>query len=718
MKKSSRPIKPPVSSPLEPVIQFPVAWRYIGMVWAVGIFAFFLNQFPISLGYVSHVLGAMTEFNLFHAYLLKVLFGFAVGSLIVIVAARSGALLIQWRLPDAALTKVEFWVLGSALTLGLLAISVLGFGAVQLWYAPVFLALLLALGGWSVSAALTSAPVPAQRPLPWAPVWKIVVILIGLLYVLGAAAPEIFYDSLHYHLGIPNLYRLMHGIHAVPTMLYADFVMNIQMLYGLAITLGNTLSAKAIHVGTCVLLGLGFIAFGRRFFRSASGWLAAGLFFSIPMVGINATTAGTDVAGAFLLFAAAAALVLALERKTLPYFSFAGFLMGIAASAKFPAFTFIPVGGVLILWHFIGDEKKSWREWSPAIVHFLGFAMLGLAPILLKNVALHANPLYPFGGSFIGHPRVDPVEWGKFISDTSPRDVRAAFSSLPAFGRFLAEPWFLTFSGQGTVGPLMLMGLPFLVRRTTSLPYRTFQRFALLLWLIWLFTSTVPRYGLPSMVLACPLMAEALVIAAGSGMRWILFSVFGLGMLANLALQLAILFSWEGWKVVAGNVSEEVYMGQTHSSYPMPPYDGLLWMNQNLPKDAVVLFAGDSRSYYLERRSIPSSIPGPQPVVLWAEQSHTGEELAQKIRATGATHIFVNLAEAIRTDSYRVFSWDAAGWGVFDDFWSHHVRMIWKKESQDRNNPEALYAFEIVPEAQARQPHPPAPNPFERWRPK
>jgi len=56
-------------------------------------------------------------------------------------------------------------------------------------------------------------------------------------------------------------------------------------------------------------------------------------------------------------------------------------------------------------------------------------------------------------------------------------------------------------------------------------------------------------------------------------------------------------------------------------------------------------------------------------------------------------------------------------WAVLDDLWKHHIRFIWKKKDGSRENPQALYVFELATEDMSRQPHDPPPNPFERWKP-
>ena len=125
--------------------------------------------------------------------------------------------------------------------------------------------------------------------------------------------PEIFYDSLVYHLGIPNLYRMAHRLYNLPDSLYSNFVMTVEMLYGLAITIGNEIVAKLLHGEMAILLGLAFVAFGERFQTRASGVIAAILFLSMPLVGLNVGTAGVDVAWSFFQFLGAYALARRLE---------------------------------------------------------------------------------------------------------------------------------------------------------------------------------------------------------------------------------------------------------------------------------------------------------------------------------------------------------------------------------------------------------------------
>ena len=125
-------------------------------------------------------------------------------------------------MPSLQLTVLERRVFSAGL--GVIAISILTLllGAVRLWYQPVF---------WSVLISATIAYVPKRRwMLDWRTSLPTITPLeqwwakaaVGLLLIAGAIlaicdlSPETFYDSLHYHLAVPNLYALHHGIYNEP----------------------------------------------------------------------------------------------------------------------------------------------------------------------------------------------------------------------------------------------------------------------------------------------------------------------------------------------------------------------------------------------------------------------------------------------------------------------------------------------------------------------
>jgi hypothetical protein len=107
---------------------------------------------------------------------------------------------------------------------------------------------------------------------------------------------------------------------------------------------------------------------------------------------------------------------------------------------------------------------------------------------------------------------------------------------------------------------------------------------------------------------------------------------------------------------------------------------------------------------------VPSSIFDTPAIVLAVGEAQNGEDLARRLRERGVTHLFLNLGEAIRTESVAPIRWDDRTWKTFDDFWRHHVRLIWSSVTKDPDA-KALFVFEFGAACNA------VPNLFERWKP-
>ena len=164
-------------------------------------------------------------------------------------------------------------------------------------------------------------------------------------------------------------------------------------------------------------------------------------------------------------------------------------------------------------------------------------------------------------------------------------------------------------------------------------------------------------------------------------------------------------------------VSEHDYLAEAHFSYPMPDYEGLVWMNNNLPAGSRVMMAGDTRTYPTRIPVVPSSLFDNQPIVTISRTAQSGDEVGEILRKKGVTHLFVNVGEAIRTESYGPFQWDGNSWAVLDNFWRGHVRLIWSSVV-DLPDFKALFVYEVRPDRESSENSAPPFNPFERWKPR
>lgn len=693
------------------------------LLWALVVYYYYYPKHPVHFDFFSYLFKHLAGSSFFHPYVLQVIGDFFLAVWICLVAYGFGLSLLARLVPLKKFFRLERWVFGAGLGLGLLSILVLIFGLVGLWYPATFwsvmvLGTFLFIWNWRKGTGKSSDMTP---PKVSGGIFTACLVLFFILFFLGGFMPEIFFDSLFYHLGVPNLYRLNHKIYALD-LLYSNFILTIQMLYGFALTLGNEMTAKMLHVVAAVLLALSFIAFGQRFLSKGAGVIAALLFFSMPLVAINVTTAGMDVFWSFFVFIAAYALIRALSETGHSWLWLAGFLTGLAASCKYQGLPFVPIAGLLIVWRRRWDEHQGWNKVFKDLAHFLVPAILVLMPYLIKNVIFHHNPLYPFGGMVWGIPKIDPHHWALFLGDAHVRQISTVFASFDSFFSFILHPWFITMEGISNadfLGPLFLIFIPLLfLMRSKSMPFLLLRRYFICLWVLWLLTTKYPRYGLPAMALLTPLIAE--MILAFSFKAWarnLLLGILIIGLLGNFYHSLVVLYATQGWQVVGGLQTKEKYLGDTHPTYPTPAYDGIHWMNKNLPVNAKILFLGDSRSFYSKHRLIPSSVYDPQPIVKMARQANDAEDMVQLMRKQGITHIFFNFAEASRTSGYELFRFDQRAWNVFLNFWRKYVHLVWKVEQLKKGNPKMMYVYKLLSDEEANQPHREPPNPFMQWKP-
>ncbi|MFA5975696.1 MAG: glycosyltransferase family 39 protein [Elusimicrobiota bacterium] len=728
----------PPKKPKEPPEEFPASWRsgpaifpILLAIWSVLVTYLYFDRLPIHPDSLLSILDQWTQMRFWHPYLLKGLVGILTASWILWACVQVGQGVLDRLCPGGSLTSLERLVFGGGIGIGVLSNAVLLLGAVRLWYASVFYAGLAGITGlawfYRKNKPLTaSLQQPSAKPGFWNTAWHIALAVAACLWLLGSLSPEVFFDSLHYHLGIPAQYGLEHRLLSVPSLLYANFTMTLQMLYGLGITIGNTLTAKFLHLGMAGLLGLALFGFSRRYLSAETAMLSVILFLGIPMTGITLTTAGIDIGYSALQFLAAFALIRALDETSTPsgnraWLWIAGGLTGLSASCKYTGFPFVPIAGLLIVWRR-WDEHQSGRIILNQLIHFMAAASLFILPQLIKNMVFNHNPVYPFLGTHWGIPRIDVTEWNRFFYDQNPRLLATELRHWDSALRFIFHPWFLTLENKnelGLLGPLCLLALPalFWVRARTP-AFQMLRRYAALTWLLWLLTTKVLRYSLPMLALASPLFAETLIMASRSA--WIRTLVLGsvlAGTLNNFSMLAKMIHQVGGWQVVGGWVPEAEYLGEMHPTYPPPSYDALAWMNTHLPAQAKVLFMGDCRSYYLERRAVPSSTPGGQAIVKIIRESRDGTEVARRLREEGVTHLFLNFGEAVRTEGYQLFPWDPVSWPVLTDFWNHSVRLLWKKENFTPGQLKSLYVYELLSETDAARPHEIPLNFLGRWAP-
>ncbi|HAT72216.1 MAG TPA: hypothetical protein DCS63_05310 [Elusimicrobia bacterium] len=653
------------------------AWGAFGL-WGFWVFKNYLARFTPDLNSLFVMLSPEQYFS---GNPLMALPGHAVslGAGLAFLAATAGLgrfLLINLA-KAGPFDTLEEAVFSAALGLAVFAHAVLALAAAGFLYTWPVAALLAVSAGLGVYSLKSSPPAPQAMASfrPEFPDFLAFTLLAAALAfgLAGALSPEIFYDSLVYHLAVPNLYALKHGFADMPYNLYSNLFLLHGMLYSAGLLLTDEMLPKFINYAAGALSVAAVVGLGRRHFTFRIGLWAALIFYTVAHTQISAWSSGTE---ALLTLFSLCALAAALrhepgEKKFLLLAAFlAGCGMAVKTTGLFPA-----VGiGLVLLYRGRANPAAALRS---ALLFGL-VAALPVLPWLVKNQVYRHNPFFPFLTSVFGLPATaDAAKIQGFMGETRQ------MGSIE-FKAWLLHPWKIT---MGEIGnshyftPLFLALLPLLFIIPPAAGTAPLWIYFATGWLLWSFASTMVRFLMPAYPAAALLIAASLEGRGHVALR----RTLSYAALACCALGLywagLIFYSQGRWKPVLGLVSKKEYLSNTQATYPYSHYAAIEFINEKLPAGSKTLIIGDGRSFYFKKDFIVSSVFDKTPVVEYAAASASGEELYARLRAEGVTHLLINAAEAIKLGvGYRMFYWDARARGVFDEFWARHAREVFARD--------------------------------------
>ncbi len=575
---------------------------------------------------------------------------------------------------------------------GALGLAFLGLGLAGFWRVWVVWALLMAGWGGALREAhrwlgeRPSAPAGGPAAAAWT-AWEGGLVLflgcLGALHFFAALMPETFYDSLVYHLALPDRYWRRGGI--VPTFenLYSGFPMLTSMLYGLALPLGSDGLARLMHWA----LGAAAVAcvyeLGRRCAGRSSGLLAAALFYAVPMTGALTWQCGAEMGWAFFQLLALLALVIRVERGEAPgpWIFWCGVFAGLAMGSKYQAG---PLLGVLpaALYAARPTEGRALRRECLVLA---AVALAVVSPWLLKNAVLYSNPVYPFfHESFADEPI---PRWRQLVADAERRDLARVLSTGAGFKSFLLHPWEMSYQGTER-GPTFLMALPVLgLAAFRSGGLSAVWIAALGLWAAWSLSTTMFRYFIPTLPVICVAAAAAWESLLGPRAR----PAMRVLLILHLMLQGEFIFYWLKSSgvvpVILGIETLDRHLSVPHPFYHNPVQPAVAFINRELPAAAKVLFVGEARCYHLRRDGICTTYYDDFPVRPWLARSPDAAAFREILRDNGVTHVLFNRNELGRWQGRgrHYLQLKSRETQVWQDFMRRYPRKIFDQQGPRRD---------------------------------
>lgn len=700
-----------------PLTRFLLPWRIFGIaaaLWAVFIFWTYTKR-GIKLSssdwlafldlqlYLPKILANGLLFDLLHAGAIWFVF-FMIGS----------EILRALRAPP--ISRGERIAVACGLGAGTLSLFLFLMGLAHLWN-PGLLRILFYVGVLVCGARFYYRPSLVDEaleagekrgPFEWAAITlTAAAILMG---ILASTTPEIFYDSLVYHLALPKLFLLRGAIVPTPENIYSGLPLGVQMLFGLGLSLSDENLAALLHTVFGLGTALALWAWLRKWASDSTAILAVLIFCLTPIVLYASWHCGVDLGSCFYVMTGLIALSRAVadptdEEKSAkrPVWAIVtGLLIGFGFGTKFNV---IPIGGAFVVVHWF-LARRAGRRYQESL-WLWGVAAVVFLPWLIKNAFFYGNPLYPFLYDKIGW--VVPAHWEAFLGAAGNRDLAATFSSWPNIKLFLLHPWLMS-TGSWPLGdwpgPAYITLTPWIffvgwgLRKEVKEVPRSWTALILLAaagYAAWAGASRLVRYLLPVLPLIAAITALA-VDRAGyprilrrTGWALALFSV-------AFNFQAAFRQGWGigQWHVLRGITSRYKYLTVQRITYGLPYYAAMVWIDQNLPLDAKVLFLGESRSYYSERNFVAASIYDYNPFWEAAKKAKSAADLRQWLRDEGITHIFQSARQLhFRYDSPAVVPRETIMREQFQEFWATYTELMWEDREDSGDNPRWLGVYSL-----------------------
>jgi hypothetical protein len=517
--------------------------------------------------------------------------------------------------------------------------------------------------------------------------------LVVALFSIGQAAlPDIYFDSLAYHLcGLRN-WSQTHGFTPLPTNLYTAFPFGGEMDFLAAFRWGSGEAVKGLNAFILILLALAAFGWAREEGGENAAFLSAGLVLGFPLAVTGIMSSQVDVLQAFFTLLFYYCLVHGKGSKSSWWMT--GIMAGAALAVKYTALLGLGVGFLFFGWGLYYQTGKKTARWLGLMVP----PALLFLPWLLKNWVYTANPLYPYFGAWFGGHGLPAAQMAQLMRDhvqsfapgetffawvqrVFTRDLDMTLAPL------LFSFWPLLFLGKGSKGQPRMnvirnsngkLGRTFLHLNVETKKWPAIKLLAagIISLFLGLAVSHQLRLGLGALMVY--FVGMCLFLELNLEKKW--GKGFKAAVLVFLVLNFIGVLRWgflyyEDGRVWSGAETREEYLTQhrqTETFYPLAQDSGR-WFSRN----EKLLVAGDARGLYYPVPVITNSVFDVPVMAGLARTRQDGDGIALALHEMGVEGLVVLQEEGIRlAKNYNPYPLSGGEWRRLDDFIQHHTRLL------------------------------------------
>jgi hypothetical protein len=481
-----------------------------------------------------------------------------------------------------------------------------------------------------------------------------------------AILPPTFYDSLVYHLGIPNLYLQSSGFIATPQFLFA----NTSVYYEIALI-------PAVFAGDIVprifhfLLGAVFVLAVADFAAEFFGIKKRGIFIlallSMPMTLFLLSTEMNDLIGAFFIFLGIRYL---LQKR----FPLSALFWGFAVGIKY--------FNILHMILFLGIYLVKERQFPVKKLTLFGLISAAVViPMLVKNYVFAGNPFFPFLSQYFPKGFWDSSRL-QFVQN----DVGKMYYSVLELVKLPYTVSFGSMGFGGAVGAQFLIFLPFLL--ISEVRQRLGKKWFLLLFSILLlcvggYLTGSARFIYIVFVFMTFYLAVIYESIDQKIVKFLFIFVIAMNFVTGIALQEQ---SNHSYQLLSGRYDVEMYKTSMFPSYP-----AIAYVNEHVIPGTRTIIEGEARNYYLKTPYSVASGIDYSILTQYLDHAENTETILQRLTNDNIGYIIFNLKEFNRLQKeYRRLN---------EQDWKRLAVLLKDLQSKIVFQQDGVFVFKITPGA-------------------
>lgn len=490
--------------------------------------------------------------------------------------------------------------------------------------------------------------------------------------------PPFFYDTLHYHYGLPSIFLRSGHTAPLPYVVESYFPLSVEMLYMVGMTDGGYLGANLVNIFLLALCGLGILCLADRLGERRAGVAALPLFLFSSTAMYTVFMQKIDLGVTLFFFSFAYSLLPYLtgggDRR---FLVISGAFAGLALGTKYTMLAFVPVTALAALAARVrargatadGGPGEAGRSVPPRdVLVFLAACLAAYAVWPVRNIASVGNPVYPVLEGIFRSPGWSQAQSDLLSGDAhttgamlhSWRDVAVLLGSITLFPK-------VSVTGFGSaLGVSVIGAFAFLFRRRPAPTWMFLRNVVAACIVVWFLTSWFSRFLLP----ALPLMAlltgkifDDIGRKAGRAAGGVVAGLVALSLAAQaftLKEPPNIVRAWKASLSLPGRPEKALAL----VLHLVPTLPAAKFVNTRLPERARILVLGDIMTYYYRRDYVAPSSFDVHPMQAIAIPGRSREEIRGELLRRGFTHVLMNWSE-----------WNRLGSSYYRNLWPEEGRM-------------------------------------------